>query len=132
MSNVTATGWGLIGIVLTSPVVVCASAAQQENPRVHRKGTTITLGQDATDADLERLKNEKGITSLRMGGMLSGAAGPFITDAGLAHISGWSDLKTLVIWGMPTPHHARTADIGVITDDGLKHIAGLTKLEPKG
>lgn len=48
------------------------------------------------------------------------AVGPSITDDGLRHVSGLSNLETLVLGGSG------------ITDDGLKHISGLSKLEVLG
>ena len=99
------------------------------SPRVRRIANIITLRQNATDADLAALKDARGIVELRMGGLDSGGAGPFITDAGLANIRGWRDLRIIQLPGLSihkdglqrTPQH--------ITDEGLKHLAGLKKLE---
>jgi hypothetical protein len=106
----------LIGALLIS-LGSMHTGAQEPNPRIRREGTKITFRQDATNEDLARLKSEKGITSLASSGVISGAAGPFITDAGLAHIAGWTELRVL-----------RLSELRV-GDAGLAHLAGLTKLE---
>src|SRR5262245_43523908 len=69
--------------------------AQESNHGIRRVGTEITLFHDATNEDLEKLKGEKGITSVTSIVPPSGVAGPFITDAGLAHMAGWTELRVL-------------------------------------
>ncbi|MHC4983446.1 MAG: HEAT repeat domain-containing protein, partial [Planctomycetota bacterium] len=100
-----------------------------QNPRVRREGNAVILAQDATNDDLAQLRDEKGIVSLRMGGSIPGAAGPFITDAGLANIEGWKDLRILVLPGLCVGPNSVYANAPHITDAGLKHLAGLTELE---
>lgn len=108
-------------ISLVSALVTCLCSApieaQEPNPRIRRMGTQITLRQDATNEDLEQLKDEKGITSLTSSGRIEGAGGPFITDAGLAHIAGWTELRVLRLHGL---------NIG---DAGLANLARLPNLE---
>lgn len=71
---------------------------------------------DAANEDLERLKDEKGIKSLTALVPPSGGAGPCITDAGLAHNAGWTELRVLRLHGLR------------IGDAGLAHLAD----EPAG
>jgi hypothetical protein len=67
-----------------------------------------------TDAAFEQLKDLDGLTTIEF--QRARAPGR-ITDAGLAHLSGVTQLKTL---------HLRNAEV---TDAGLEHVAPLTNLQ---
>ncbi|HUS93108.1 MAG TPA: hypothetical protein VM695_14715, partial [Phycisphaerae bacterium] len=112
-----------------APAPATQPAGIEGNPRIRRNGNVITLAQDANDADLAALRDVKGIAELRMGGGPVGAAGPYITDAGLASLSGWTDLKVLYLPGLPVHDRLRYPNVTHFTDAGLAHLRGLTKLE---
>jgi hypothetical protein len=94
--------WGRIGLIEHDPA-----------GNVVQLGTTLyqIAATDAVLVDLKRL------TSLKWLSIKSGRQGGSITDAGLRHLQGLTNLTAL---GFP---HEK------ITDAGLVHLKGLTKLE---
>src|SRR5882724_757928 len=82
-------------LLVCSKQSIAQTTPEQLNPRLFRQGDIISISQSATDADLVQLPTLRGIKSIRFNGMKGGAAGPFITDAGLTNLEGLSDLQEL-------------------------------------
>jgi WD40 repeat protein len=98
-----------------------------ENGHGYRRiGSDVQLYQNAVDDDLTALRDVKGITSIQWAFLISGAAGPFITDRALETISQWKDLKVLNLPVYPSIVHG---DESFFTDEGLKKIQNMTQLE---
>jgi len=71
-------------------------------------------GLRVTDAGLERLKGMKGLAHLHT---LELCLCPQVTDAGVAHLQGFTRLQKLTLWETQ------------VTDAGLVHLRGLTQLK---
>lgn len=81
-------------------------------------------GKKVTDNDLKVIGAIPKVRDLNIGGPILKSTGDKviyeprqITDAGLKHLAGWTDLQELSLNGTH------------ITDEGLKHLAGMKKLQ---
>jgi Leucine Rich repeat len=96
--------------------------------RKDKKGdgvANVDLGRKKiTDNDLKTISALKKVKDLNIGGPIQKSVGDKviyepkqITDAGLKHLAGWTDLQELTLEGTH------------ITNEGLKHLAGMKKLQ---
>ena len=124
--NLTVKGVLVVGVAIS--LVGCRPSASDKFPSEIDKlgGRLIPWGvtpeneplfsvdwpKTATDAQLERLRDAKGVSQLRT---LS-IAGSQVTDAGLKHLKGLTQLEELSLQGTQ------------VTGAGLEHLKGLTQL----